>query len=99
MVLHLKAWESRSLPGLLNAKTNDNQMLPLGGSAIVLGPFFTRLPKRRLSLTAQAAFLFVVGKQCWSGIQHDVQLGVRMTALIISSSSGKRPSRTSMVIP
>jgi len=25
--------------------------------AIVLGPFFTRLPKRRLSLTAQAAFL------------------------------------------
>ena len=54
MVLHLKVWESRSLPGLLNAKTNDDQF--------VLGPFFTRLPKRRLSLTAQAAFLCLVGE-------------------------------------
>ena len=56
MVLHLKVWESRSLPGLLNAKTNDDHVLPVW-EAIVLGPFFTRLPKRRLSLTAQAAFL------------------------------------------
>ena len=27
MVLHLKVWESRSLPGLLNAKTNDDLLL------------------------------------------------------------------------
>ena len=53
MVLHLKVWESRSLPGLQRAEANRTTT----DQHIVLEPFFTPIPKRRLSLTAQAAFL------------------------------------------